>query len=350
MRATLNFGGVAGMLVMVVGACSGGGQGPDPTTPAKALSAVASSPRPTAPFPTPGERWLAFEDSTLRIRLVRLDGTGEHPLDTRTQGAQDNPDWSPDGTRLTFVGAGTSTTGNAGLWVVNADGTGLTKVVECSDPCQYIDDPAWSPDGAEIMYSRMQPDARSGGRLESVDLNSGRTTTVLTGRPGDFFAGVRYSPNGEAVVLEWVHASAADYEDVTGVTIARVDLGKLPPVVTALTDPKLFAQTADWSPLGDLVVYAALPQVGDSGDDLFLIRTDGKGLRRLTTLAAAGGGALHPDFTNDGSAVVFLGADPVSGESSFMRVDLATGRVSSAFLAGSFTGSHPRSRPVSGAG
>jgi len=261
-----------------------------------------------------------------------------------TTGPEDNPDWSPDGTRLTFVGAGSDTDGRVGLWVINVDGSGLTKVVDCAAPCQYLDDPAWSPDGSTIIYSRMQPDATSGGRLETVELASGRTSVVRTATPGDFFAGVRYAPDGNAVVLEWVRATPEDYEAVSEVTLARLDLANPTAPLLPLGDPTMGPETADWSPTGDLIVYAALPMAGAAGKDLHVIRPDGTGLRRLTTLTDGGGGAVHPDFADDGGTVLFVGSD--EGGTRFMTVDVARGTTGPAFPSGALTGHHPRGQPT----
>lgn len=343
MWASRGLGAATGALVLLAGACGGGSASTAPSGKATTGPAATRSTPSSPATPRAGEEWLAYQDSSFRIRLVRPDGTDDHALDTVTMGAEDNPDWSPDGTRLTFVGTGDKAEGNAGLWVIGADGTGLTELVHCSAPCQNLDDPAWSPDGSHIMFGRMEPGAGQEGSLQAVDVRSRALTTVLTAKPGDGFAGVRYSPDGASVVLEWVHATPADHDDVKGVTLARVELTTSPPRVTRLTADALFAETADWSPKGDLIVYAAFAKPGGSATDLFLVRPDGSGARRLTSLADAGSGALYPDFTNDASAVVFLGADD-SGRPRFRVIQLATGTVSPAF--GLAAGVHPRSRPV----
>ncbi len=338
MRASSGLLALAAALVVTAGGCSG----------SRAPAAVGSSATATGAGRTSasstGSGWLAFQDTAYRIRLVRPDGSAEHALDMVTSGPEDNPDWSPDGKRLTFVGSGGDAAGNPGLWVINADGTGLTRLVPCSYPCLYLDDPAWSPDGSTIMYSRLEPDARVGGRLESVTVNSRATRTVLAAKPGEFFSGVRYAPDGKAVVLERVRASAASYDDVTRVTLARLDLTTKGAALQPLGDPARWPETPDWSPEGDLIVYAAYPSVGARTKDLHLSHPDGTGLRRLTTLADRGGEALHPDFSNDGSSVVFAGSD--GGKDSFMTVDLATGKVAPALTTGSLYGHHPRSQPV----
>lgn len=321
--------------VAAVTSCSseGGGGGGDaggptvaPTSEGTAAPVVAKA----------GEPWLAYESKSARIRLVRPDGSDDHALDDVTSGAEDNPDWSPDGQQLAFVGMGSDGTGNPGLWVIGADGSGLRRVVGCASPCQYLDDPAWSPDGRSIAYSRMAPDATHGGTLESVDVASGATRTVATGKLGEFFSGVRFAPDGTQLVAEHVRATAGDYENVIGVTLTRIDAAT--GALTPLTKPELFAETADWSPSGDVISFSALRVPGAERKDLYVIGADGTGMRRVTTLTE--GDAVHSEFVDD-SSVIFVH----TSDQSIRRVDLATGKVS-AFAAQPVIGFHPRLRPV----
>src|SRR6266566_317035 len=62
---------------------------------------------------------------------------------TRGKAFDANPEWSPDGTKIAFL---SDRSGNNDIWVMNADGSGLTQLT--TDP--HIDwDPAWSPAGTE---------------------------------------------------------------------------------------------------------------------------------------------------------------------------------------------------------
>ena len=51
-------------------------------------------------------------------------------------------------------------------------------------------------------------------------------------------------------------------DEVTGAALAVVDLTGGRPRVREITDPAAFAETADWHPDRDLIVYAALPEPG----------------------------------------------------------------------------------------
>jgi WD40-like Beta Propeller Repeat len=60
-----------------------------------------------------------------------------------------SPDWSPDGERIAFT---RSRNGYAGLFVINADGTGLRRLYVSRR--FSLGSPAWSPDGRRIAFLR----------------------------------------------------------------------------------------------------------------------------------------------------------------------------------------------------
>ena len=304
---------------------------------------------PTDPTPPPASGWIAFQaemGAGLDIVLVRRDGSDLHALVPDLPGGdQTNPDWSPDGQRLAF--AATAEDGRDDLWTVDVDGTDAALLVDCADICTVLEEPAWSPDGASIAYTRVsEVDGAVVGTLEVIDLATSTVSVLATADPNHGFAGARWSPDGQQIVLEVVELAGPSLDsEVVGVTLSVLDLGDATPVFRPLTDPLLLAQKADWSPQGDVIVYGAHPSVESDELDLFLIRPDGTGLTRLTELAADGASAKEPSFTSDGAEIVFVGED-----GQLMSVPTEGGSIRAATGDEVVRGGHPRCQPVSAPG
>jgi Tol biopolymer transport system component len=66
---------------------------------------------------------------------------------TAGRGGGNWPDWSPDGTQITFT---TVRDGNAEIFVMNANGSGKTNLTRNAAPDAF---PAFSPDGKYIAFS-----------------------------------------------------------------------------------------------------------------------------------------------------------------------------------------------------
>ena len=82
--------------------------------------------------------------------VVNVDGTDAQQLDTGHVKPWWHARWSPDGSKIVFVEERLQPTG--ALWTVSPDGSHLTKVFE--DPNGgFAYGPAWSPDGTKIMLS-----------------------------------------------------------------------------------------------------------------------------------------------------------------------------------------------------
>ena len=107
--------------------------------------------------------------ASAEIWIMNADGTGQTPL---TGGAgDDEPAWSPDGTMIAF-------SRNSQIWTMNANG---------SNPRQWTsnnvdDEPAWSPDGTRIVFSRGQDGNR---KLWGFRLSDGPgAEQLVSGSPG----------------------------------------------------------------------------------------------------------------------------------------------------------------------
>src|SRR6266550_3870165 len=88
---------------------------------------------------TSAQGQIAFtstRDGNSEIYVMNADGTGVTRL-TDNPAADGDPAWSPDGTRLAFTSA---RDGNNEIYVMNADGSGVTRLT--NDPNQD-GHPAW---------------------------------------------------------------------------------------------------------------------------------------------------------------------------------------------------------------
>jgi Tol biopolymer transport system component len=124
-----------------------------------------------------------------RIWLKQTAGGGEEPL---TEGPDNHPRFSPDGSQILFV----RETGNAkSLYRVPVVGGGPRKIV---DDVMEAD---WSPDGNRVAFLRMTPAGE--GNLVSVivtDLRTGAKTT-LAEIENRLLYGIRWSPDGSRIAV-----------------------------------------------------------------------------------------------------------------------------------------------------
>jgi TolB protein len=71
-------------------------------------------------------------DGDFEIYSIEPDGAGLLQL-TSNAVDDDDPAWSPDGTRIAFVRTGSCQTACKAIWVMDADGTGQTAVTGWSN-------------------------------------------------------------------------------------------------------------------------------------------------------------------------------------------------------------------------
>jgi Tol biopolymer transport system component len=82
--------------------------------------------------------------------VVDIDGSDARVIDTPGVMPAPAADWSPDGSKILFSTARAQATG--ALWTVEPDGSNLTKVFE--DPeGRFAAGAVWSPDGSQVMFS-----------------------------------------------------------------------------------------------------------------------------------------------------------------------------------------------------
>jgi TolB protein len=136
--------------------------------------------------------------------LVHADGTGhtELPKNVPLAGA-----WSPDGQRIAFAVAYRTprvpeTETDAGLWVVNADGSGSRRVARKA----AWSNPAWSPDGRRIAFRRFDgqlggPQPGSAGPSDLYAVNADGSGLRRLTRHAENVRWFAWSPDGRTVAF-----------------------------------------------------------------------------------------------------------------------------------------------------
>ena len=105
--------------------------------------------------------------------------------------------FSPDGKKILFAAITLSgTQGNLDLVMVNADGSGLTKISDDGGKLVHQDWPAWSPDGKRIAFSS----THEGNQEIYTAAVDGSDLVRLTQNPG-IDAHPCWSPDGQTIAF-----------------------------------------------------------------------------------------------------------------------------------------------------
>jgi Tol biopolymer transport system component len=145
------------------------------------------------------------------------------------------PRFSPDGTQLVFTRDVDEVSGDAALYVVNLDGSGLRKIASGDF---YPGDADWSPDGTRIVYEASDPRSPFGGVWIVGSDGSGLRNVAATTSGG--FADPVWSPDGSLILV--LHGE--DPDDVhEGLATIRPDGTEL----QYIGDGRGAEHQADWS-------------------------------------------------------------------------------------------------------
>jgi hypothetical protein len=207
-------------------------------------------------------RYDNFSDGTARLVIEVGHHRSAHVLTHPPLGAQDiNPMISPNGKRVLFERDQPDGTSTVGL--VGSDGRG-ERVLDlgCTDPCGGTNDPAWAPDGRQIVYERVI------GPFTGP--NQDATSAVLYRSNTDGSHLVRLSEPGIDSTFEEAHPhfSPAGY-----LVVVRVKADGATAIFRLRADGSHPHQLTPWSARADLPF--ASPAASGPTKDLVTFETEG---------------------------------------------------------------------------
>jgi Tol biopolymer transport system component len=300
---------------------------PEPTRPPTATATASETPQPTAtitptatPTPIPASGKIAFMASSEQIKpqlyMVNADGTGLIRLTDIPDGCY-NAAWSPDGAKVVFeswldYGAlkGGESYMAGGLFVMNWDGSDLINLTGEGQNQQ----PAWSPDGTRIAFLSSRPSRGSKAMGIYIMNADGTEQTLLTGDLDDIHDTPVWSPDSARIAFTAASGSSSDTFE-SRIYVMRADGADVTPLTTGsarcwqpIWSPDgtrigsncggaIWVMNADgtnqtqlsrgwapgWSPDG---LWIAFYSSSYEGTGISIMHPDGAGLMNLTSSAA----------------------------------------------------------------
>ena len=205
------------------------------------------------------------------------------------------PLWSPDGSKiavLAFTDLGTLTGAT-----LNPDGSGYVRL-PIDDPTLNVGGGVWSPDGARLASEGWDDaDATRNGIYTRRASDGGGLTRVTSNPFGGHDIPGDYSPDGSRIVF--VRENPLGKRGNTAVFLVNTDgsgLRQIAPWGIA----RCCMLTTSWSPDGQWILF-------DSHDFLFVVHPDGTSLRQIQLPHPAGGRsyAFEPGWSPYGKRIVF---------------------------------------------
>ena len=264
---------------------------------------------PPAPVPNDYSPVLAFtSDRDGNPEIYVMDAAGEERRLTNNPGADNNPAWSADGTRIVFERE------NA-LWTMRADGSDVARLT--NPPTRGLDwrrngIPVPSSDG-RVLYSRFSEEMNRTVRIVNIDGSNDHQLAegIAPSWPSDGSLVAFTVFNNDISDVYLIRADGSQGRNLTNTPATREDL----PVVSPDGQQVAFLSSSDgltvmrtngtgrtlvaddcvpnppcahrpaghqWSPDGRQIAYF-LARIGTVFHDVYVVNADGSGKRRLTT-------------------------------------------------------------------
>lgn len=223
---------------------------------------------------SPDGTQIAFARTSGRCDLAEIfvmNADGTHQRRLTSSRVDRHPSWSPDGTRIAFV-RGDGCTDWGVLHVMDADGKNVTAIG--GEPHELFDQSAWTRDGSKLTVAR-------DNAIYLIGLDGGIETVIRFEQSEVYYSEPAWSPDGSMIAFS--RSADCDFFDcyASGIWTVNPDGSG----AARLTD--VYSSGLSWSPDGTEIVFS-------DGSDLFVMNPDGSGLTHIP--AMIGARQSHPSW------------------------------------------------------
>ena len=240
---------------------------------------------------------MSDRDGNAEIYVVNADGSGLTNL-TRNPALDQSPAWSTEGDQLAFTSDRDDE--EFDIYTMSAGGGEARRLIARA---RSDHTPAWSPDGTQIAFA-------CGFELCVADAQSGVFSTVPDSEdPSGLLLGDWSSDAG--ITYFW---GVTGQTQEGGISAVKADGSDRKEVIPAGDSPDVYSGEPDWSPDGQRLAFSSNR---DGNWEIYTREPDGS-LTRLTDDPAADG---HPSWSPDGNWIAFSSDRGDSLDIYIMRSD-----------------------------